>query len=49
MDNDGYGHVSNVNYYSYFDTVVSGYLIEQGVLDILRGSVIGLVVESQCN
>jgi len=49
MDNDVYGHVNNVVYYSYFDTVVNQYLIEQGVLDIGRSSVIGLVVETQCN
>ena len=49
MDNDLYGHVNNVVYYSYFDTVVNQYLIEQGVLDIERSEVIGLVVETQCN
>lgn len=48
MDNDVYGHVNNVVYYSYFDTVVNGYLIEQGVLDIENSPVIGLVVETQC-
>jgi acyl-CoA thioester hydrolase len=48
MDNDVYGHVNNVNYYSYFDTAVNRYLIEQGVLDIHAGEVIGLVVETQC-
>jgi acyl-CoA thioester hydrolase len=49
MDNDLYGHVNNVVYYSYFDTVVNQYLIDRGVLDIERGPVIGLVVETQCN
>lgn len=49
MDNDVYGHVNNVVYYSWFDTVVNGYLIEQGVLDIHEGATIGLVVETQCN
>ncbi len=49
MDNDVYGHVNNVNYYSYFDTAVNGYLIEHGVLDIHHGAVIGLVVETQCS
>ena len=49
MDNDVYRHVNNVVYYSYFDTVVNQYLIEQGVLDIEAGAVIGLVVETQCN
>ncbi len=48
MDNDAYGHVNNVVYYSYFDTVVNEYLIRAGVLDIERGGVIGLVVETQC-
>lgn len=48
MDNDVYGHVNNVVYYSYFDTAVNGYLIEAGVLDIVAGPVIGLVVETQC-
>ena len=48
MDNDVYGHVNNVIYYSYFDTVVNRYLIDQGVLDIGESSVIGLVVETQC-
>lgn len=49
MDNDIYGHVNNVVYYSYFDTVVNGYLIEENVLDIQGGQQIGLVVETQCN
>lgn len=48
MDNDVYGHVNNVVYYSYFDTVVNTYLIHRGVLDIHSGSVIGLVVETGC-
>jgi acyl-CoA thioester hydrolase len=49
MDNDVYGHVNNVTYYSYFDTIVNGYLIEQGALDIAASTVIGLVVETQCH
>ena len=49
MDNDAYGHINNVVYYSYFDTVVNRYLIEAGVLDVQRGAVIGLVVETHCN
>ena len=49
MDNDMYGHVNNVVYYSWFDTAVNAHLIDQGVLDIHHGSVIGLVVETQCN
>ncbi len=49
MDNDVYGHVNNVVYYSWFDTAVNAYLIEQGVLDPIHGDTIGLVVETQCN
>jgi acyl-CoA thioester hydrolase len=49
MDNDVYGHVNNVVYYSFFDTAVNGLLVEAGVLDIHAGAVIGLVVETQCN
>jgi acyl-CoA thioester hydrolase len=49
MDNDVYGHVNNVVYYSFFDTVVNRYLIEQGALDVTNGAVIGLVVETKCN
>jgi acyl-CoA thioester hydrolase len=48
MDNDVYGHVNNVVYYSYFDTVINKYLIEQGGLDIHAGQVIGLAVETHC-
>ena len=49
MDNDVYGHVNNVVYYSFFDTAVNGLLIDAGVLDIHHGEVIGLVVETRCN
>jgi acyl-CoA thioester hydrolase len=49
MDNDVYGHVNNVTFYSYFDSAVNRYLIEAGVLDIHDGGVIGLVVETHCN
>jgi acyl-CoA thioester hydrolase len=49
MDNDVYGHVNNVTYYSYFDSVANEYLIEHGGLDIERSPVIGLVVESGCS
>ncbi len=49
MDNDVYGHVNNVVYYSWFDTAVNGHLIAQGALDIHSGSTIGLVVETQCH
>ena len=49
MDNDSYGHLNNVVYYSLFDTAVNRYLIEAGALDIHHGEVIGLVVETHCN
>ncbi|MEP0175932.1 MAG: thioesterase family protein [Paraglaciecola sp.] len=48
MDNDVYGHVNNVVYYSYFDTAINHYLIEQGNLDIHQGPTIGLMISSQC-
>jgi acyl-CoA thioester hydrolase len=48
MDNDIYGHVNNVVYYSYFDTAINQYLIAAGGLDIHSGAIIGIAVESQC-
>ena len=48
MDNDVYGHVNNVNYYSYFDTLINRYLIDEGGLDFRNGAIIGLAVESLC-
>ena len=48
MDNDVYGHVNNVVYYAYFDTVINQYLIAEGGLDIEHGAAIGLCVESHC-
>jgi acyl-CoA thioester hydrolase len=48
MDNDFYGHVNNVTYYSYFDTAVNEHLIRAGGLDIARDPVIGIVVETAC-
>lgn len=47
-DNDVYGHVNNVVYYSWFDTAVNGWLIEEGLLDVADGDPIGLVVETGC-
>lgn len=47
-DNDVYGHVNNVVYYSWFDTAVNAWLIEVGLLDIENGNPIGLVVETGC-
>jgi acyl-CoA thioester hydrolase len=49
MDNDAYGHVNNVVYYSWFDTIVNEFLIAHGALDIEHSPVIGLVIETQCN
>ena len=49
MDNDVYGHVNNVQYFSYFDTAVNQFLIERGVLDIHKGEVVGFVVDSGCS
>ncbi|HET9823669.1 MAG TPA: thioesterase family protein [Burkholderiaceae bacterium] len=49
MDNDQYGHVNNVVYYSFFDTAVNAWLIEAGALDLERSEVIGLVVETGCS
>jgi acyl-CoA thioester hydrolase len=48
-DNDLYGHVNNVTYYSYFDSAVNAYLIEVGGLDIHNGEVVGFVVSSACD
>ncbi len=47
-DNDIYGHVNNVSYYSYFDSVANQYLIEKGGLDIQTAEVVGFVVASEC-
>jgi acyl-CoA thioester hydrolase len=47
-DNDVYGHVNNVEYYSFFDTAINAWLIEEGGLDIERGEVIGVCAESHC-
>lgn len=48
MDNDCYGHVNNVTFYSYFDTAVNQHLIVDGGLDIMAGPAIGLVAETMC-
>jgi acyl-CoA thioester hydrolase len=48
MDNDIYGHVNNVVYYSWFDTAVNAMLVEAGLLDLHSGATIGLVVETGC-
>jgi len=48
MDNDIYGHVNNVVYYSYFDTVINDYLVRAGGLDIHGGAAVGVCAESAC-
>ena len=48
MDNDVYGHVNNVVYYAYFDTVINRWLVDEGGLDIHGGDIIGLCVDSRC-
>jgi acyl-CoA thioester hydrolase len=48
MDNDVYGHVNNVTYYSFFDTAVARFLLLNGVLDLAGSTVVGLVVETGC-
>jgi len=48
MDNDHYGHVNNVAYYSFFDTAVNGYLMEAAGMDIRNLPAIGIVAESSC-
>jgi acyl-CoA thioester hydrolase len=47
-DNDVYGHVNNVEYYAFFDTVINAWLIGEGGLDIHEGPAIGLCAESHC-
>lgn len=49
IDNDAYGHVNNIVYYGWFDTLVNEYLIRNGALDVAASDVIGLVVETHCN
>ncbi|MBU8537823.1 acyl-CoA thioesterase [Falsiroseomonas tokyonensis] len=48
MDNDIYGHINNVTYYSYFDTVVARFLLEAGAINLVDSPVIGVVVETLC-
>jgi len=47
-DNDVYGHVNNVEYYSYFDTVVNRYLIDPGGLDFHNAPIVGIMAETMC-
>ena len=48
-DNDVYGHVNNTVFYQWFDSAVNAWLVDQGLLDLAEGGVIGLVVETRCN
>ena len=48
QDNDAYGHINNVMYYSFFDTAVNRFLIEEGGLNIHKGNIVAYVVSSQC-
>ena len=47
-DNDAYGHLNNVVYYSLFDSAVNAALIDAGLLDVERSAVVGLVAETGC-
>lgn len=47
-DNDAYGHVNNVVYYSFFDTAVNQYMLREGVLDLAAGTTVSLVVDTAC-
>lgn len=49
MDNDVYGHVNNVNYYSFFDTAVGAFLIREGGLDYLNSPCVAWVVDTRCS
>jgi acyl-CoA thioester hydrolase len=48
IDNDLYGHVNNVNYYSYFDTAIAHFLMREGGLDPWQGGIIDVAVETGC-
>lgn len=48
MDNDVYGHVNNVTYYSFFDSAVNGWLLENGVLDLSSSAAVGIVADTGC-
>jgi|TARA_R110002096_G_scaffold434327_1_gene655561 acyl-CoA thioester hydrolase len=49
MDNDMFGHVNNVNYYSYFDTIINQFLIEQAGFVPQKSQQIGFIVKSSCS
>ena len=48
MDNDFYGHINNVVYYAYFDTLLNRYLIDEGGFDFTNDTAIGVAVETMC-
>ncbi len=48
MDNDPFGHVNNVVYYSWIDTAVNRFLIDHGLLDIATSEIVGIVAETGC-
>ena len=48
QDNDAYRHINNVVYYEFFDTVINGYLIQEGGLDYTNGETVGFAVETHC-
>ncbi len=48
MDNDAYGHVNNVIYYSWIDTAVNRWLLDHGLLDVTGSPVVGIVAETGC-
>lgn len=48
-DNDVYGHVNNTVFYQWFDSAVNAWLIDQRLLDMSEGALVGLVVETRCN
>lgn len=47
-DNDQFGHVNNVNYYSFFDTLLNRYLMDEGGFRPMQDAVIGIAVETYC-
>jgi len=49
MDNDMFGHVNNVNYYSYFDTIINQFLIGQAGFVPQKSQQIGFIVKSSCS
>ena len=49
MDNDMFGHINNVVYYSFFDTAVTHFLIETGILRLKNNPIVFYVVHTSCN